>query len=152
MAIPLLPRSSPLWTAASFQWHFLILSLSLMLRPTVSRPVYLGIKHPCGAYSQIFITVRQLRVCWCGALSLTRGRVCRLQFLLTLASAVILWSESHGTRDHILLPVAPCDSQGYGGNIRPRLLITPLLTLAYFLLLRRTKPRKLSGRIYGNRV
>jgi hypothetical protein len=35
----------------------------------------IGIKHPCGAYDQIFITVRQLRVCWCGVLSLMRGRV-----------------------------------------------------------------------------
>jgi hypothetical protein len=66
-----------------------------MLRPTV--------KHPFGAYNQLFITVRQLLIFWCGALSLTRERVCCLQFLLILASAVILWSKSQGARDHILL-------------------------------------------------
>jgi hypothetical protein len=78
-------------------------SLSLILRPTVSRPVSLGTKHPSGAYDQILITVRQLRVCWCGAFSLTRARVFRLQLILVLASTVILGSESLGTRDHILL-------------------------------------------------
>jgi hypothetical protein len=38
-----------------------------------------------------------------GELSLTRGRVCRLQLLLALTSTVILRSESRGTRDHDLL-------------------------------------------------
>jgi hypothetical protein len=68
-----------------------------MLRPTVSRP------DPSVAYDQIFIIVRRLRVCWCGVFSLTRGRVCRLQLLLALASASILWSESLGSCDHMLL-------------------------------------------------
>jgi hypothetical protein len=49
-----------------------------------------------------FITVREMRVCCCGALSLMRGRVGRLQFLAS-SSAVVLRSESRGTHDQILL-------------------------------------------------
>jgi hypothetical protein len=89
---------------ASLSWNNLSnLSLSLTLRPTVSQPVCPGIKHPSGAYDQIFIIVWQLRVCWFGAPSLTRGRVCLLQLLLALASAVIFGTEFCRTRGHILL-------------------------------------------------
>jgi hypothetical protein len=92
-----------------------------MLRPTVSRPVCLGIKHPSGNYDQTFITVRQ-SVGWCGTLSLTRGSVCHLQLLLVLASVVILGSESfYCLRFETSLFVASYDTQGYGGGIRPRL-------------------------------
>jgi hypothetical protein len=77
--------------------------IKFMLRPKVSRPVCLGVKHPSGAYDQIFKSVRQLRVCWCGALSLKRERVRCLQLLLVVASAVIFGSEFRGTRDCVLL-------------------------------------------------
>jgi hypothetical protein len=52
------------------------LSLSVILRPMVSRPVCLGIKHPSGAYGQIFSTVDSYGLVLCGAPSLTRRRVC----------------------------------------------------------------------------
>jgi hypothetical protein len=60
-------------------------------------------RAPFAVQYQIFVTVRQLRVCWCGATSLKRGWIRRLQFLLVLASPVILRSLSGSTNDHILL-------------------------------------------------
>jgi hypothetical protein len=97
-----------LYSYINFHWNYLLSKASAYGNLSQSTgwfqsQSYVGIKHTSGAYDQIFITVRQLQFCWYGTLSLTRGRVCRLQLLLGLASAVILGSESRETRDHILL-------------------------------------------------
>jgi hypothetical protein len=62
-----------------------VLSLSpfeveVNLRPTVSRPVCLGVRLASGAHDQILFSVWRLRVSWCVAPSLTRGRVCNLLY------------------------------------------------------------------------
>jgi hypothetical protein len=80
---------------------------SLLLRP-ISSQSHMAIdgrsaskswcRSPSGDY---YLTVTVLF--FCGAPSLTRGRVCLLYMLLAFASAVFLGPESLGTRDHILL-------------------------------------------------
>jgi hypothetical protein len=74
--------------------------VEVKLRPTVSRPVRLGVRHPSGTRDQFYflleIFFRQLRVCYFIAPSLTRGRICNLLLLLVLASGVLLGSESAG--------------------------------------------------------
>jgi hypothetical protein len=75
-----------------------IVEVEVKLRPTVSRPVCLGVRHPTGTRDQFFflleIFCRQLRVCYFVTPSLNRRRVCNLLLLLALSSAVPLGSES----------------------------------------------------------
>jgi hypothetical protein len=55
-----------------------------------------------GRMPMVSIAFLQGKLAWL-KLSLARGRVCRLQLLLAFASAVIILSESHRTRNDILL-------------------------------------------------
>jgi hypothetical protein len=86
---PVMPPSTgfpfcPLLRLAGWGDHLTEVKVKVKVksRSMVNRPACLGVKHPSGAEDQIFITVRQLRVCCCGAPSVKRGRVCRLQLLL----------------------------------------------------------------------
>jgi hypothetical protein len=61
-----------------------IYKVEVNLRPTVSRPVSLGVRRPSENRDQSFflleISSRQLRVCNFVAPSLTRGQVCNLVY------------------------------------------------------------------------
>jgi hypothetical protein len=81
--------------------------VKVILRPTVIRPVCLVARHPSGTSDQVFPSFFSIDNCeflYVGRL-LTRGWICNLllQLRLGLAGAVILWSGSHRTHDHILL-------------------------------------------------
>jgi hypothetical protein len=74
---------------------------SLMLRQAVSRPVCLG---PLGLTTRFLLLSHSCGFVDVGRSLLTRGRICRLKLLLSLANVVILEFESRATCDHILLP------------------------------------------------
>jgi hypothetical protein len=61
-----------------------IFEVEVSLRPTVSGPVRLGVRHPSGTRGQFFflleISFRQLRVLYFVTPSLTRERVCNLLY------------------------------------------------------------------------
>jgi hypothetical protein len=104
--VPLLPGSRPCRPVAISRQppaHVIAVShVKVILGPTVTQPVWLGVRHPSGTRDQFFFfkstsIFRHLRVCWCAAASLTRRWVCSTQSLLCFASTVSLGSKSQVT-------------------------------------------------------
>jgi hypothetical protein len=129
---------------------FTEVKVEVTLRPTVSRPVRLGVRHSSGTRDLFFlfeIFFRQLQVCYFIVPYLTTGRVCNLMLLLVFASAVprdsrqyfISWDSSNlkgqvpvfispsnrvaqlYPRSLCSLSVATYDLQGYCGGILTRI-------------------------------
>ena len=70
---------------------------------TDGQSVSLGVKPCLGLMTRYLLLFDSYGLFFCGAPSLTRGRVCYLYMLLALASTVFLGSKSLGTCDHMLL-------------------------------------------------
>jgi hypothetical protein len=90
-----------------------VLEVEVNLRPTVIRPVCLGVRRPSGTRDQfcflLEISFRQLRVCYFVAPSLTRGRDCNLLYncLWTLPEQSLLGrspAELNILLSHLKLP------------------------------------------------
>jgi hypothetical protein len=77
--------------------------IKVTLRLTVSQPVSLGVEPHLRLMTRYLLLFDSYGLVFCGAPSLTRGRVCLLYMLLAFASGVFFWFESLGSPDHILL-------------------------------------------------
>jgi hypothetical protein len=98
------------------------------LRLTINQSVSLGVEPHLGLMNRYLLLFDSYGLVFCGAPTLTRGRVCLLYMLLALASTVFLLSSPLGLatvfyclRFETFLFVASYDSQGHDEGIRPRL-------------------------------
>jgi hypothetical protein len=60
-------------------------------------------QHPSGGHEHVLISVRQVRLSWCGTPSLKGGRLCMFHLLLGVISAVFLVFEFLRNLHHIFL-------------------------------------------------
>jgi hypothetical protein len=126
-------RSNPLFALNDISlptesWTQVKVNVKVMLRPTVSRPVGLGIKHPTGAYGQVLLLSDS---CWFVDVGRSLWRedgsvVYNCSWSLPMQTfsgptPMGLVTIIYCLRFETSLFVSSYDSQGYGGGIRPRL-------------------------------
>jgi hypothetical protein len=120
-------------TPPAYDW--LVNALELILSKSKSHCDWRSISKsscwaPSGDHDQIFITVWQLRSCFCGAPSLTRGRLCLLYMLLALASALFLGSLTLAGQVKVKVTLGLTVSQSVSLGVEPHLgLMTRYLVL-----------------------
>jgi hypothetical protein len=104
------------------------IKIKVILWPMVSYSVSLGVEPHLRTHDQIFITLWQLRSCFCEVPSLTWGRVffcicCWLSPAYSFSDPcpLVLVTIFYSLRFETSLFVASYNSQGHGGGIRTRL-------------------------------
>jgi hypothetical protein len=99
-----LNRNRLAFSTSNMHWF----KFEVKLRPTVSRPVCLGVRHPSGTRDQFFfllgIFFRQLRVCFVApTLTRRRGLYFTVQLLPGFTRAITLGSKYRRTHGHIIV-------------------------------------------------
>jgi hypothetical protein len=105
----------------------------VILRLTVSQSVSLGVEPHLGLMTRYCYSL-PVTASFCGAPSLTRGRVCLLYMLLALASVIFFGSDSVGTRDQLFSTKLFCTTTFHGLSRKHRCCVfaDPLLGSGFF--------------------
>jgi hypothetical protein len=98
--------------------------LTVTLRLTVGQSVSQSVSQswcraPSGAHDQIFITVWQLRSCLCGALSLTKGRVCLLSVIVCSSKSYLQFYTLYMVINVYTICIGPLSLQAQYSRLCP---------------------------------
>lgn len=124
--------------------NWISVEVKVVLLPTVTWLVCLGVRRPSATHSQIFNTIKQVPICWCEKPSVMWEWACSLQLLLVLTRAIIFYpsSKEHiqpwGLSSRIYIPQVHCGPFIPSGTG----IFSPLSTLGLIVTFRHGRYRK----------